>query len=88
MKDELSNETLITIKYNDKDTARAVNSAISPDNLNTPQPIKIDTTVEGTTLKIKMKSNKLNTLIATLDDLLSCVQAAESALTEIYPKGD
>jgi tRNA threonylcarbamoyladenosine modification (KEOPS) complex Pcc1 subunit len=85
VKNELDNETIITIKYRDQETAKAVNSAISPDNLTTLKTINITTRVDERTLIIKVASKKLSTLIATLDDLLSCVQAAESAITEVNP---
>jgi tRNA threonylcarbamoyladenosine modification (KEOPS) complex Pcc1 subunit len=76
-------ESLIIIRYRGKETARIVDSAISPDNLTTPESTKITTSVNVETLRISVTSTKLPTLIATLDDLLSCIQAAESAIMEI-----
>jgi tRNA threonylcarbamoyladenosine modification (KEOPS) complex Pcc1 subunit len=76
-------ESLIIIKYRGNETARIVDSAISPDNLTTPESTKITTSVNVETLRISVTSTKLPTLIATLDDLLSCIQAAESAIMEI-----
>ena len=83
MKPELTCESVVDIRYRDSEIAKAVNKAISPDNLLAYESTKITSSVEGETLRIRVISTKLTTLIATLDDLLSCIQAAESAITEI-----
>ena len=57
----------ITLPYKDPETASSIRQATMPDNQESPL---------GVTLKTI-------TLIATLDDLLSCIQAAEKALHEI-----
>lgn len=77
-------ETRITIKYRDEETARAVKRAIEPDNLSLPEEIEINCDVDGLNLIIDVKcSRSIGSLVLTLDDLLSCVQAAERALQEL-----
>jgi tRNA threonylcarbamoyladenosine modification (KEOPS) complex Pcc1 subunit len=74
----------INISYNDPETAASIREATTPDNQETPPGITIDSHVHDSTLHITVTSNKrVSTLIATLDDLLSCIQAAEKALTQI-----
>ncbi len=71
----------IKIRYHDEETARAVWEAVSPDNFQTPQGIRIEAdTTEGVVDILITCSRRLGSLIATIDDLLSCVQAAERAL--------
>jgi hypothetical protein len=77
-------QTKIAIRYKDEDTAKTVNLAIKPDNINLPEEIQIVTTVKGSSLLIEIESNRsLGSFINTLDDILSCVQAAEKALGEL-----
>jgi hypothetical protein len=74
----------ITLSYNDPETAASIREATTPDNQETPPGVTIDSQVYDSTLHITVTSNKgMVTLIATLDDLLSCIQAAEKALQEI-----
>jgi hypothetical protein len=54
-----------------------------PDNQENPFGVTLKTITEGATLEITIKADAIKTLIATLDDLLSCIQAAEKALQEI-----
>ena len=74
----------ITIHYNDPETAASIRDATAPDNQETPTGVTIDSTVHDATLHITVTSTAgMATLIATVDDLLSCIQAAEKALQEI-----
>ena len=58
--------------------------AVSPDNLDTPEGIEIDVQVEGGDLKISIScSREIGSLLSTVDDLLSCIQAAERAIDNI-----
>ena len=73
----------IQIGFRDPREADSVLEAISPDNLETPETIKIHSQVDGSLLTLRMESEAmLGTLIATLDDLLECIQAAERVLEE------
>ncbi|MFN4133845.1 MAG: KEOPS complex subunit Pcc1 [Candidatus Hadarchaeales archaeon] len=67
--------------YPSKKVATAVAKAISPDNLKAPKRMKISTRVSGEKVMTEVKfDGRMETLIATLDDLLACIQTAESVL--------
>ncbi len=73
--------TAIKIEYRDRETAIAVQKSVSPDNIKLPDGIHIMLAVMGSTLEIDVHSDRsLGSLVSTLDDLLSCIQAAEKAL--------
>jgi hypothetical protein len=73
--------TEIMIKYRDVDTARAVQSAIEPDNVALPTGISIITSVRGASLIIEIDCERsIGSLVTTLDDLLACIQSAEQTL--------
>jgi tRNA threonylcarbamoyladenosine modification (KEOPS) complex Pcc1 subunit len=73
----------ITLPYKDPETAASIREATEPDNQEAPPGVTIHTTAEGATLHITVAATGMATLIATVDDLLSCIQAAEKALQEI-----
>ena len=76
--------TTIDIHYEDSKTARSIMEAISPDNLDAPEGIDVATKVDGDILKISIScSRDIGSLLSTVDDLLSCIQAAERAIDEI-----
>jgi hypothetical protein len=61
--------------------AKTILLSISPDNEKTPPGIEILTKVEGNKLRLKIICEKnIGSLIATLDDLLQCLQIAETTL--------
>lgn len=77
-------ETRITIRYSSPEAAEAIMRAIAPDNLGTPEGMSIEAHVDGSTLSVDVVSSRgLGSLVSTLDDLLSCVQAAEAALKQL-----
>lgn len=77
-------ETKILLKYRDNLTATAIQKAIIPDNIGIPDGIKIRAYVEQNILRIEVHSNRnIGSLISTLDDLLSCIQAAEKSLENL-----
>lgn len=71
-------EAEIRLFYKSEREAEAVAGAVSPDNLEAPSGLVVDTVRNGsevyTTIECKMG---LPTLIATVDDLLACVSVAE-----------
>lgn len=74
----------ITLPYKDPETAASIREATGPDNQGTSPGVTIHTTTEGATLHITVTATTgMASLIATVDDLLSCIQAAEKALQEI-----
>ena len=80
-------EATLTLEYDDVKTARAVADAVSPDNYKTPPGLIVKTEFDGhcVTTEIEL-DGKLSTLIATIDDLLSCVSAAEKTLRVLKKK--
>jgi hypothetical protein len=85
----MKNETCaqIKIRYREVAIARAVRVAVSPDNHQAPQGIQLRTETEDCELQIHIKCSKgIGSLIATIDDLLSCVQAAERAISRVHEK--
>ena len=78
-------KTKILLKYRDNITATSIQKAIIPDNIGIPDGIKIKAYVEQNILRIEVYSNRnLGSLISTLDDILSCIQAAEKALEDLF----
>jgi hypothetical protein len=76
--------TSIKIRYSDENTARAIQKAITPDNIGAPDGMHIIALVEGSTLEIEVFSDRsIGSLVSTLDDMLSCIQAAEKTLEEV-----
>ena len=74
----------IVIRYDGAEKARSIGDAISPDNIGAPPGVGIDVEVEGSTLRLRVECSRgIPTLIATVDDLLSCIQASETAIEEI-----
>ncbi len=77
-------EATVTIQYVDQRTAEAILRAIEPDNLTTPEGVKIEAEASGGVVTINLECRRgIGSLVATLDDLLSCIQAAEAAIGEL-----
>ena len=77
-------KTTITIEYRDTETALSIQKSITPDNIDLPDGTHILVTVVDSTLEIEVLSERsIGSLVSTLDDLLSCIQAGEKALGEI-----
>jgi hypothetical protein len=71
-------EAEIRLSYGNEREAEAVAKAISPDNVEVPSGLYIETVRNGSEVLTKVECQKrLQTLIATLDDLLACVSVAE-----------
>lgn len=71
----------IILEYDDVETAKAIAKAVSPDNIETPKGLLIETTCEDRKVITKLNCEKsLPTFIATIDDLLFCVSTAEKTL--------
>ncbi|MBS7637586.1 hypothetical protein KEJ49_01670 [Candidatus Bathyarchaeota archaeon] len=77
-------EAQITLRYRSEREARAVLDAVSPDNIQAPEGINLTSEASGGELRISITCHRgIKSLTATVDDLLSCIQAAERALEEI-----
>ena len=71
-------EAEIRLSYDNEREAEAVAKAVSPDNVEVPQGLHIETVRSGSEVYTKVEcKTRLQTLIATLDDLLACVSVAE-----------
>jgi hypothetical protein len=75
-------EAEIMLSYQNEREAEAVAKAVSPDNVEVPSGLFVKTVRKGpqvfTTIECQ---TKLQTFIATIDDLLSCVSVSEKAFS-------
>ena len=77
-------EANLELKFKDEDTAQSIMDAVSPDNVQVPEGININMELQENVLSIKISCSKgIGSMIATLDDLLSCIQAAEKTLMQL-----
>ena len=71
-------EAEIRLSYRNEREAETVTKAISPDNMEVPKGLHIETLQQNSEVNTKIKcQTRLATLIATIDDLLACVSIAE-----------
>jgi len=71
-------EAEILLSYKNKREAEAVTKAVSPDNIEVPPGLFIETVRKGSEVHTGIECQlRLHTLIATIDDLLACVSVAE-----------
>jgi hypothetical protein len=75
-------EAKIKLSYKNEREAEAVAKAVSPDNVEVPQGLFVKTVRRGSKVLTTVDcQTKLETFIATLDDLLSCVSVAEKTFS-------
>jgi hypothetical protein len=75
-------EAKIKLCYENKREAEAVAKAVSPDNVELPPGLFVKTVRRGSTVFTTVEcQTRLQTLIATLDDLLSCISVGEKAFS-------
>lgn len=73
-------EAEIRLCYKNEREADAVVKAISPDNVEVPPGLYIRTLRKGSVVQTNVHcQTRLQTLIATIDDLLACVSVAEKS---------
>ena len=71
-------EAKIYLNYKNEKEAETIVKAISPDNMEVSSGLYIKTFQKGSKVLTDIDCKKgLNTLIATIDDLLACVSVAE-----------
>ena len=74
-------EAEINLKYQGEKTAEAIAKAVSPDNFKSPPGLSIETHNRENLVVTNINCNKMiPTLLATIDDFLSCVTTAERTL--------
>ena len=77
-------EARLSLVYDSAQEAEAVARAVTPDNLEVPVGLKVETTSRDGCLSTLVSCEKsLETFIATLDDLLACVSVAEKTLESV-----
>jgi len=77
-------EAEIVLCYKNEREAEAVAKAVSPDNFKVPRGLLIKTTHKGARVLTTVRCDlRLQTFIATIDDLLSCVSVAEKTFTAV-----
>jgi hypothetical protein len=68
----------IRLFYQNELEAQVIKNAISPDNMEVPSGLYIQTMRNGIEVRTMIDcQTRLQTLIATIDDLLACVSIAE-----------
>ena len=71
-------EAEIRLSYQNEREAEAVAKAVSPDNVEVPLGLFVKTVRKGSDVLTRVEcQTRLQTLIATIDDLLACVSVAE-----------
>lgn len=74
----------VTVEMETKRFSNAVAESISPDNQKVPEGLTVKTLAHGRRVISKVECNKsFETFLATLDDLLSCMQTAQKTLRAI-----
>jgi hypothetical protein len=74
----------ISFNVNNPQVARSLVKSIEPDNLSAPPSVRIRITRRGGDVVTYVECNKgLETLIATVDDLLVCLDAAYKTLVVV-----
>ena len=77
-------EAEVRISYENEREAEAVAQAVSPDNTKVPRGLSIKTTRKGSEVLTQIQCElRLQTLIATIDDLLCCVSTAEKTFSVV-----
>jgi len=72
----------MTFIYKDREEAKAVSQAVSPDNVKTPKNLLVGTFSKGNCLvaQVEYEGSNLMTFLSTIDDLLSSISVAEKTL--------
>jgi len=74
----------VTVEMESKRLSDAVAESISPDNQKVPEGLTVKTLAQGRRVISRVACNKsFETFLATLDDLLSCMQTAEKTLRAV-----
>ncbi len=70
----------ISFEYEDNDTAKMVAALLQLDNEIAPKNLDIITKNEGSSVITDLRHEKLNTLFATIDDLIFSTRIIEDVL--------
>jgi hypothetical protein len=71
----------VSCTYGSEGISKAIAVALRPDSHQAPKGIRVATETRGTHVVSTIElDNKIETLLATLDDLLACTSTAENIL--------
>lgn len=71
----------VVCNYKKREAAKAIAAAIQPDNLQSPKGVRVRTRVDIARITTLVElDGRIETLLATLDDLLACISTAEDVL--------
>ena len=73
----------IKIRYASRKFAESVAKSVSPDNRKAPPNVIVKTRARENITTSIVKCERLETFIATVDDLLLCMDAAQKTLEEV-----
>lgn len=74
----------LEMKFPSRRYAEAIAKGISPDNRNAPTCLKVKTVAVGRNVITHIKcKGRYETFMATLDDILTCIQTAQRSLEAI-----
>ena len=78
-------EARISLEYREERKAKAVLEAVFPDNIDAPKSLSIKTFTENHRVitLIRYDEDSFLTFQSTIDDLLSCVSAAEKTISAL-----
>ncbi len=77
-------EILIRRDYPSSSVAESIKNSLQPDNIDVPVGTTIELILDKTSLLIKVSSkDDIASFLRTVDDLLTCLQAAETTLHEL-----
>ena len=79
-------EAAITLNYSTEEEAEAIIKSLSPDNLNLKSSSSIESSRVNSTVKLEIRCNHIETLLATIDDLLRCLRIAEETINFLNGK--
>ena len=74
----------LEIKLPSRRYAEAIAKSVSPDNSNTPTGLKVETRAIGKSVVTHIRCKEMyETFIATIDDILTCIQTAQRSLEAV-----
>ncbi|MEM1550957.1 MAG: KEOPS complex subunit Pcc1 [Candidatus Bathyarchaeia archaeon] len=78
-------EAEIVLIFDDIKVASVVSSSVSPDNLDCPEGLTVDTqSLDNKVITtVRYHGENIATFLSTIDDLLSCISTAEKAIMSV-----
>jgi hypothetical protein len=76
-------KAIISFEAEQVKKAQSLVRATVADNNSTPKYLRIRSSASGRMAKFSIRTSRLDTLVATVDDLLSCIQAAEKSIEAV-----